>query len=438
MARTWQGRTIVRVEVLRFVIQQASFAQYPHRLGLDLFRRNARQHYKLQDSRKLKPEISIDPLYLVYFAAIEQARRETGGDLASLDNEMQNRDLLQIVSTLETWAWAGSSDLQTTQGGYLKGRHGDLNIFVPFHLVEHFPFLETAEELADFADAIRLSDRGYICVSGSAAVLRSVGVIGDIDFCEYLTSVSHVELESLKRQTMSEESIVLVRIKWSNIASDVRPWEKDIVGEFHAAVQKNEELSTASWKTDSLALSSTMGPISVTNVVLPQGKPVHSLAFDERSWVYQEAILTNDTNLIVDLAKPRPFGSYLLWLRQQIEVCLKDKPLKAAKRALSLCLILSFSDEEALLALGLQAPILVKAARADAVTEARRFAAMSRDELPASLREAIEATTGTIAPEAQQTSDALQFCREAAALAAQRFDTLFEEALLIVAEELYG
>ena len=73
------------------------------------------------------------------------------------------------------------------------------------------------------------------------------------------------------------------------------------------------------------------------------------------------------------------------------------------------------------------------------MTEAKRFAAFSKEVLPAAFLDAIEvAESQSLQFDEALAADAQDFCREAALEVANRYDELYEDALLVLAEELDG
>lgn len=386
-----------------------------------------------------KSAISVNPIDLVRHAVLEEARLEDEAILDLPSVAQASRELLQIVAALEKFASGGDDRLETTDGGYLRTRIGGMFVFVPFHLVEYFPFLESEEELLGFAESVRISGSGYICVSGSTAVLKRVGSVGDIDFCEYFEKFEADEGRRLGLCIKNEDGLVCVRVKWAEEPVSVRPWDANLILQYEQGVEANADLANARWKLDFLGLSEKLGPIAVTNMALPQGKPVSGLAIDDRSWIYQEAIFSKNEVEEINLADSSLFGKYLVWLRRQIDEYLNENPLKAAKRALSMSLILSLRDEEALLALGLQDQTLSKKAKREALKEAKRFASFSNDLLPREFVDAIGVAEAQVSDfDEAMAADAQDFCREAALKVANRYDELYEDALLVLAEELDG
>src|SRR5262249_43550869 len=66
--------------------------------------------------------------------------------------------------------------------GYLIRHVDGMTLFIPFHLGRFFPHDEIVRDLARAAQALSLTPRDPICLSGSATFLGATRSISDLDF----------------------------------------------------------------------------------------------------------------------------------------------------------------------------------------------------------------------------------------------------------------
>lgn len=380
----------------------------------------------------------FDPIYLAQMAAAATIDNAELNGIGIFDREKLEAHLAAYVVGLEVFHWYSHQDLERTNSGYLAARREFGIVYIPFHMARFFPFAYTLDELIELSNRVRVSESGYICLSGSTAIMGAVGTIGDIDFCEYSELFSDSDFQNLRSVSDRDSpDLVCTRMKWNAAMSVVRPWRgrDELIATSIQETIRDRSFETAEWKLDFVGLPEPFGPLAVTNKILPQKTGLDSVVVDARSWLFQEAIISTEDVPNVSLIQLRVFGSYLNWLRREVDTYLGKNAIKAAKRALSLSLIMGL-DEFNALSLALKQTHLKNYIHHIAVQEAIRVRNFAEDSVPDEIQKALEVNQERVQAdfEGGEIAAALEFCAQAAQAACDTFDDLFELAMMRLAD----
>ncbi len=276
---------------------------------------------------------------IAYSAALAEKRAEGEGiESAINDRELTSCLLAQAEVARAAMQDAGDSKCSRCPG-YVEVEVRDLVLFVPYNLVQAFPFARTLDELASISHSVRLTQGGSLCISGSATYLGAGLAIGDLDFCEYIERLHDDIIVTAKKIVDFERSEpYCVRIKWNEYDFSA-PWtiEAKVFDEAQNCVANGGFDRDHAWKFDFVGRLERYGPIVITNIGLPVDYANIEYWAKGKSWAYQEVpVLRAWERQPRSLVLREHLGEYALWLRQQIDCHLPDTPLKATKRALSL------------------------------------------------------------------------------------------------------
>lgn len=249
----------------------------------------------------------------------------------------------------------------TQHTGYVSAVVNDKSVHVPIHLADLIPTRGRLQELVERADEVRAMTDSTICLSGSHVFGINSAV--DTDYCEYVMHTGRRLAGSFKKLAEARSSIC-VRVRHSTMeltGSEVLNGVMDLCSTDSGKVGSDCHCDPRTWKFDFICTSSRV-PTAVTNLCVPEGE------CEEFSWAYQEAAIAAAGQPVPDLIDPLQLGRYVAWLREKVDEYRAEKPLKALKRALSLCTLLNFTATTDVLVI-LNSPAAMAIATGDAQRE---------------------------------------------------------------------
>lgn len=209
---------------------------------------------------------------------------------------------------------------------------------------------------------VRLDDESVLCLSGSAVFGGVLHALSDLDFCEHLRADANIG-SLVDAKTISERPLFI-----RGRVDDRRFARPDVIEKSlrFAGVQVLQSIKL------NYVGNAASGPMPVSNLSLVTP---NALA---HTWPFQEIVI-GEAGPTEGLVQPARLGEYLLWLDEQIEEYLSNKPTKALKRALCLARICdSRFVDEALQSLN-QAPIIRQCAE-EALQEVTEMAALVSED----------------------------------------------------------
>lgn len=218
-------------------------------------------------------------------------------------------------------------------------------VLVPVHLVEDLPGAAELTEIAEIGLAVRVSVEATICLSGSVVLLRSLEYVGDLDFCEYaayrdtLESSDVVAAVAAHARRPTLPICRQVKVMPRQAFSCDRGWDDELCEQLRRLIVGGER----HLKLDFVARAASIGVVEATNIVL--------LLDDSRAATLAKSFAGQEVPIgAADAVLPRPIGDpiqlgrYINFLHQQVEAYLREDPLKALKRGLSLSRVMFLDD----------------------------------------------------------------------------------------------
>lgn len=229
--------------------------------------------------------------------------------------------------------------------GYLIRIDPPATIRAPYHLVPSFPSAQIFDSIWKVACRVRTMDNSIMCLSGSAAVIRSSLIVSDIDFCEYIIGTPADIASSLVRHKDMDPSVVFLRLKFAE-----KSWDRAnfILENLEMLRLINPSIDRFSHgMVEYIAHPDQIRPIEASNKLIFCDQNWMSSSID-RSFRAQEAILSPSAFVPFHLNDPFEMGRYMNWLIEKIEDEHNQRNyVKALKRSLSLarlCFLSSISE----------------------------------------------------------------------------------------------
>jgi hypothetical protein len=215
-------------------------------------------------------------------------------------------------------------------------------VTVPIHLIDDFPDDRTLSELCALAKAVRCDERSAICISGSAALQRTLHFVADVDFCEYVSDRNFARHRAFARHARSVPpplACLSLKAECNGVAwKQLRPFDPEEVA---------ADAMAFTWaKCDFVATTVAVGLVEVSNVILVLDPAQPDIGPALRSFAAQEAPFGSWVPRA--FAVPLELGRYVQWLLEQVERLGDNHPVKALKRAIALARVLllaEFADE---------------------------------------------------------------------------------------------
>lgn len=327
-----------------------------------------------EDPEAAAPPPSFSERAVRNFAAAIGVRSMDEAKLAGGDLVFDGRYVGYLVRTLD------ARDIGIPYG---------VSVFVPFHLAFVFPNDRFLNEAVRIGTAIRLLDGHTICLSGSATFFGKIEQSADLDFCEYFTSPGVCAAPAVAaREPLGDPLLVSFK---SLKGEPILAGTDDFADRVHEAMVCGKTEIPTAFKLDFVGVSDRFGPVPITSVVLPLDPLTRSGGHAERSFPFQEAVIGGSP--LRKLSDPMDFGTYVCWLRDQIDDLLDKQDdslaaIKALKRGLSAVLALGvqlvgdpFRGADCALAIErLNDPVVSVIVKDARIKELRRFADVSSRE----------------------------------------------------------
>ena len=233
-----------------------------------------------------------------------------------------------FAADLSGWA------AEESNPGYLRYQGPQVTALVPLHLVADYPRGELLAEFAGLAAMLRAGSASTICLSGSSTFLGALGFAGDLDFCEYIAADDGDAFSGLATiARRSTEQFVCHEIRLGTTVWK-RPWipQEAITADELARTIASLTSEDRHGKLDAIVVGSTVPALAASNILIwLSGQEEGAI---ERSFAFQELPISSEGIPWVPrrLAQPAAAGSYVLFLRNQIEFYRRENPVKAVKR----------------------------------------------------------------------------------------------------------
>lgn len=311
--------------------------------------------YPLEPTQSPSPnqEVSAD-IYLgellenYQYLITEIARRAAETEFYDIDRVKEIKDTFQVILAGLTSITAISlgdnwySDLVNV--GFI-GHTEKPGLRIPVMFVPTLSSGSFLDTISHLAQKIRVGLQSVICISGSAALLGREELCADLDFCEYILwdEGTSGEFEEIRKHMISTTGdVLLLEVKTKNYRwfrskgiDSIEFLSREIIRKIPPQ-ERAAKLDFASIKVNNT--------LEVTNVLLWMDTEQDSGA-SKKSFPYQEIPVSVGAWMPRTLDNPVTLALYMLWLREQMEKLIAEgNPIKAAKRALSFCLIVGMPD----------------------------------------------------------------------------------------------
>ncbi|WP_306028958.1 hypothetical protein [Stappia sp. MMSF_3263] len=230
--------------------------------------------------------------------------------------------------------------------GYLIRVDPPAVVRAPYHIVPAFPSERELDAIWLLSRKVRTLRDSIVCLSGSAAVIKSSVTNGDFDFCEYVSS-DHADIfNSLTNKFRNEDDLYFEKLYF-----DGRIWgAEDDFSDIECALNGiDPSISNTSFgKIDFFGKVKGFRPCDVSNVMIFCDDDWRSAAMD-KTFAAQEVHMVPTLAVPNELADPYEIGRYIHWLLGQARIYFEDQNyVKALKRCLSLsrvCFLGDLSDK---------------------------------------------------------------------------------------------
>lgn len=276
--------------------------------------------------------------FLAYLAGLDQKGQELDDEtIGQATTLVTVRALLAARTDQE-----GLLDVDEEHPGYLKRTVNGVPVFVPFNLARVAPPTNILSEVITIARKIALQPDDAICISGSTTFLGVIGVVADLDFCEYFMGEAADMIDGIRRLTAAEE----IPLVWMDVGGNqIGPPVTVESARAHIAAKP------VRLKMD-FVTDGALGILPTTNVILPTTQGEDGEA--HQSHAYQEAVIAGGSP-VRSLVSPARLGAYLSFLCHHVSQLLEKEDakssVKALKRVLSLLLFLGYDNTDRVIAL---------------------------------------------------------------------------------------
>jgi hypothetical protein len=204
-------------------------------------------------------------------------------------------------------------------------------------------------ELVSLSERLRVGSSSTVCLSGSTIFAGSLGFVGDLDFCEYVDGIQL--LDFLKLVLIGTEQInqtICWEFKYPG-GEVARPWSSLSFPNALSLLQLVRTCQPARRKAkmDYVAETTGFGTTQATNLIIWVDTDDQESAAIEASFAFQEApLFIGEVKWIPrSLAQPAMAATYIDFLCSEIDLYMdEEKPVKAAKRAISLAVFMLFDE----------------------------------------------------------------------------------------------
>ena len=294
----------------------------------------------------MSAEADLDVVRSVLGRCVLIARAVEDG-LLTADDAVVLRQIEDVLRSV----WRVSSTMAALElGAEVDAEPGYLNsngIRIPFYFFADIPDAASLQAFVDLGASVRISEAGTLCLAGSAAMMRTVTFIADVDYCEYVPYTDADRGDMLDRvavHTQREEPPLCRTVKEFGGS-----WRCDCPAEWDSSARSALDLLVMNGarrlKLDFVARGDDpIGVLETTNLALLHGGDDDESVL-QASFAAQEVVLT-PAELPRALADPIQVGRYIDFLVEEVNRYATAKPQKALKRALCLARVLRLSGAD--------------------------------------------------------------------------------------------
>jgi hypothetical protein len=224
--------------------------------------------------------------------------------------------------------------------GYVKRYFEGYFIYVPFHLAHFLPEDRTLKRVIQVAKRAAIEDENPICISGSMTLFRGINSVADLDLCEYYVSDDPSRSATSVSRKLTEQRtklyIATLRYLEREYAHPGIIPEHELRAIFD---QKFAAMAKPSIKINSVNFVQDFGLMPVSNLILLVAPDAPEAGAAQRSFAFQEAVLTRLSAPPRSLINAENLGRYLNFLVYEAKKYAIESPGKSLKRILCFCLI---------------------------------------------------------------------------------------------------
>jgi len=251
---------------------------------------------------------------------------------------------LTFFATVVAAAAGWQADIRHPGYVSLGGADG---LIAPYHIAPHVPTGEDAAKLTVLARQVRVGNassvNSTICLSGSAAMLGMVTYYGDVDFCEYIeTTVAEDAAASVAARCEAvTEALVCLKARVAEYTWSCGGVDRcDPAGIGRALRVASPERRRG--KLDFIAAIGENDAAEASNVLVWLDGGAENDARGASS-AQQEVPIGGWMPRRLDV--PAELCNYIKRLRHEAHAYLREQPVKAAKRSLSLAVLFHLGQE---------------------------------------------------------------------------------------------
>lgn len=249
------------------------------------------------------------------------------------------------LSTLHEGAfpgWKADEDYP----GYMIRIDPPVVMRAPYHIVCAFPSETVLDAIWHLSRKVKTLPTSVLCLSGSAAIMKSSISICDIDFCEYIKGKPDDMAKALSAKMAAGSDLFFRSIRVGSEKADPSFKQADVQAKLQSMSANDPERSHA--KIDFVGKPEGLRPSDISNVIIFCDKNWHSASL-QRSFAAQEAHLDPIAVVPNILCEPFEMGRYVEFLLSEATAYgAKGDFAKALKRCLSLarlCFLSAKSEE---------------------------------------------------------------------------------------------
>ena len=172
--------------------------------------------------------------------------------------------------------------------GYMIRIDPPIIMRAPYHLVCAFPSETSLDAIWHLSRNVKTLPTSVLCLSGSAAILKSSVSIGDIDFCEYVVGAPEDIAMALTSKLQGVQDLMFKCLRIGTGSVNQANDETEIRARLHSIQPDDPDLSHA--KIDFIGKPEGMRPTDVSNVMIFCDETWRSASL-HRSYAAQEAHL---------------------------------------------------------------------------------------------------------------------------------------------------
>jgi hypothetical protein len=245
--------------------------------------------------------------------------------------------------------------------GYLIKYEPPLLFRIPYHVLPSFPTGKELVSLWQLSRQLRSGKRSVIAISGSNVLRKIFEVVGDIDFCEYLSIKDEAGYSKVIANTDGSKKIACAKLafggtKWEYPWGDNKPTE-----DFFKQEVDVSDANKCTMKADYIGDVDCFGVTEISNLIIVVDENGRSAGLN-RTFAAQEAPLVPIDWLPNQMNDPIEMGRYVAWLTDAIVTLSRQGDMrKCLKRCASLSrVIFAANITDKIANLGNGSPILLE------------------------------------------------------------------------------